>query len=177
MNNEIILIGMSRVGKSSVGKRLAEKRKIPFFDTDTLLEKKYLKPIKEIYKEFGEARFREFEYEVFSDILKHNQKKIIATGGGIVENSKNLCLLKQNKNVVFLNADCDFIFTRILSEIDKRQESPSFLSPAGITEIDTIKSNLQELYKSRLPLYKSVANTIITVDDKTIEMICSEILY
>lgn len=80
----IILIGFMGAGKSTVAKLLAEE----FTDLDKLIEEEIEMPIATFFELFGEADFRKIENEVFE--LAVQKDIIIATGGGIIENPKNL---------------------------------------------------------------------------------------
>lgn len=97
----IILIGFMGAGKSTVAKLLAEE----FTDLDKLIEEEIEMPIATFFELFGEADFRKIENEVFE--LAVQKDIIIATGGGIIENPKNLNVLDRASRVVFLTADFD----------------------------------------------------------------------
>ena len=83
----IYLIGMMGSGKSTVGKILAKKMAIPFIDLDHYIEVKNNKSITNIFKENGEAHFRELESDALSQI--EESTVLVACGGGIVQNKTN----------------------------------------------------------------------------------------
>ena len=85
MNDKnIFLIGMMGVGKSTVGELVSSIKSIPFFDMDIELEKLIDMSINNIFKEYGESRFRLIESSFFNEITKVNQY-VYATGGGIID--------------------------------------------------------------------------------------------
>ena len=85
----IYLIGMMGSGKSTVGNLVAQKMRLQFIDLDIEIENFIGKPIKEIFKKNSEEFFRKIE----SKCLKRQSKSIIACGGGIILDDKNLSLI------------------------------------------------------------------------------------
>ena len=132
----IFLIGFMGSGKTFLGKQIASKLKLPFFDFDNEIEKKTNFSITDIFKELGEKYFRDLETEL---LLKWEKTGIIATGGGIVENEVNRHFLKK-QNTVWLNPS----FEKILPRISK--SSRPFVKKLS-------KKELFELWQRRLPFY------------------------
>ena len=133
----IVLVGMPGCGKTTIGTLLAEKYGRKFVDTDSLIIEKTGKTIPEIFTEQGETVFRKIETEVAKDAGKE-KGLIIATGGGVIVTPENHDALRQNATVVFINRDIDVLPT------DGRPLSQ--------------KNNLHEMYKKRLPLYRSICH-------------------
>src|SRR4030042_261955 len=79
----VILIGFMGAGKTEIGKKLAEKLKMTYMDTDSLIEKEQGMSINDIFKESGEACFRDVETKVL-DSLKGTKKCVVSTGGGMI---------------------------------------------------------------------------------------------
>ena len=102
----IVLIGMPSSGKSTVGKELAKKLAKNFFDSDTEIEKITNMKIPDIFKTYGEKHFRELEAKVIAN-LSLKQSSVIATGGGVILNNRNVELLKENSFVVFLDRNIE----------------------------------------------------------------------
>src|SRR3990170_5402481 len=97
----IILIGFMGSGKSTVGETLATELKLPFFDTDDLVEARAGRAIKDIFRAEGEARFRILEKEVVKEVsLRPSQ--VIACGGGVVLDDENTRSLKEDGVLVYL---------------------------------------------------------------------------
>jgi len=103
----VVLVGMPGCGKTTVGKILAEKLNFGFIDTDDLIVEKYGN-ITEIFKNFGEKVFRDYETEVIKE-ASALQGKVIATGGGAVLRKENIDLLKENGKIYFLDRPLDKI--------------------------------------------------------------------
>ena len=149
----IILIGFMGAGKSTVAKLLAEE----FTDLDKLIEEEIEMPIATFFELFGEADFRKIENEVFE--LAVQKDIIIATGGGIIENPKNLNVLDRASRVVFLTADFDTLWKRI--SMDWQNVRP----------LAQDKEAAQLLFEKRMKDYSLVAHLPIDVTDKSPEQI------
>ena len=106
----LILIGMPGCGKSTIGAALARMTNRDFADTDTEIEKAAGMPIPAYFKKYGEEKFRLLETEVLAKLSSYSGY-VIATGGGIVTQERNLPLLRQNSTVIFLNRDLRMLET------------------------------------------------------------------
>ncbi len=146
----IVLIGMPSSGKSTVGNMLAEKLGRAFFDSDKLVESTQNMTILDIFKAEGEAYFRNCETEAVFELSKNNSS-VIATGGGVVLNKKNIELLKENGKVFFLDRPLEMLLTT-----DDRPLSSN-------------KADLEKRYNERYDLYRTSADVVIdgsgTVDE------------
>lgn len=107
----IVLIGFMGTGKSSVGKLLAYRLGKSFIDIDRKIEKEFGITIPEIFAQFGEESFREKEQAVVAKIARY-KNVVIATGGGVVLNPRNMELLRQKGIIVSLAANPDIILER-----------------------------------------------------------------
>lgn len=107
----IALTGFMAVGKSVVGKRLAQRLKRRFVDLDQAIEKKEGMTVSEIFDRKGENYFRQAEKSMLSDVLKKDGQ-VIATGGGAVMDQQNLDLLKQKALLVCLMARPETLLRR-----------------------------------------------------------------
>lgn len=111
-NKTIILTGMMGAGKSTVGSVLAKKLKLGFIDLDNLIEKTQKLTIPEIFRVFGEEKFREMECDVICGI-EPGKSLVISTGGGIVESKKNIEKLREIGRTYYLSAPYDVLYERI----------------------------------------------------------------
>ena len=152
----IVLVGMPGSGKSTVGKKLAASLNREFFDTDILIEQKEGISPAEIIKTKGEPAFRDIEASVCKE-LASKQGVIIATGGGAVLRKENVFNLKKN-GLIFV--------------IDR---STSFIKPTDDRPLSDSQDKLEQLYKTRYPVYTSAADYHI-VSDNNIEHTIEAIL-
>ena len=150
----IVLIGMPGSGKSSVGKRLAEKTGRIFYDLDQEIEYRESRSIPEIFRDEGEDYFRDIESAVASEIGQ-NTGAVISTGGGIINREENYYSLAENGRFVFLDRDVTDL------PVDGRPVSQAV--------------GVERLYEMRLPLYRGWADQEIDVNDLSIDEVVEKI--
>ena len=144
----IVLVGYRCSGKSTVGRRLAELWRLPFFDTDEAVERRAGMGIHQIFKTQGEAGFRRLESAVLRDI-DSTVPCVIATGGGIVATPHNHKRLRELGAVVFLHASPEVIRRRMLRR--EREDGPA-PSLSG----RNWKDEIEDMLAIRTPLYRAV---------------------
>lgn len=142
----IVLIGMPGSGKSTIGKALAEKLGKQFIDTDELITADY-GVVSDIFKEKGEACFRELESEKVK-LASQRSGCVIATGGGAVLKKENVRALRQNGVIFFLN--------RPLEDILPTDDRP----------LSSDREALMKRFEERYDIYVSSADFEIHVDGK-----------
>ncbi len=98
----IFIIGYMGAGKSTVGKRLANKLSIPFVDLDDAFEAKYRYSIPRFFEHFGEERFREFENQCLKEIILEHDTAVISTGGGTACSDRNMLLMNSEGTTVYI---------------------------------------------------------------------------
>jgi shikimate kinase len=108
----IALVGLMGVGKSSLGRRLAQALDLPFRDADEEIEKAAGRTIPEIFAERGEAEFRAGERRVIARLLDE-PPHVLATGGGAFVQEKTRAILKAKALTVWLKADIDTLARRV----------------------------------------------------------------
>jgi len=108
----IVLVGMMGVGKSSVGKRLAERMRLAFVDSDDEIEAAANMPIADIFEKYGEAHFRDGERRVIQRLI-NGPAKIIATGGGAFVDAETRQLIRRRAISVWLDADLNILVERL----------------------------------------------------------------
>ncbi len=161
----LFIIGMSRAGKTEIGKTLAERNNTGFFDTDAELEKKYGIPVSDVYKILGEKGFRCAE----TDILKktalrcENKDTVICTGGGIAENAEAAAFLKNSKRSVLIDTDAEIIFARIKKENEAGKGFPKFLGE-NLNNEEKAAAAFYAVYNRRIKIYRKIAAFIFLPD-------------
>lgn len=108
----IILIGFMGAGKSTVGRRLAAALNWKFIDIDSVIEEVTGMTVSNIFRRYGENRFRSEESLVVKKVCS-SQNCVISTGGGTVMNPENFGLLKQSGFVIYLYASLEEILKRV----------------------------------------------------------------
>lgn len=108
----IALVGLMGVGKSSVGRRLAQALNLPFHDADEEIERAAGRSVTDIFAELGEADFRAGEHRVIRRLLE-GPRHVLATGGGAFVNPETRALLKERAVTVWLKADLETLARRV----------------------------------------------------------------
>lgn len=114
----IALVGLMGVGKTSVGRRLAQRLRLAFVDSDAEIERAAGLAIREIFERFGEARFREGERRTIARLVA-GPPCVIATGGGAFVDAGTRALILERCVAVWLDADLDTLTERV-SRCDQR---------------------------------------------------------
>lgn len=146
--NNIVLIGMPGVGKSTIGVVLAKMLGYQFVDTDLVIQEKEGKLLCEIIDEVGTEGFIEVENRINSQI--EAEHAIIATGGSVVYGTEAMMHLKEIGTILYLRLPYEELNQR-LCDIKGR----------GVVLRDG--QTLRDLYEERVPLYEKYAD--ITVDE------------
>ena len=149
MEKNIVLIGFMGTGKSTVGMKLAERLKMEFVDMDREIEKVTGLTITQIFKKYGEIRFRS-EENLMAEKLARKSNLVIATGGGIVLQDKNIETLRQNGIIVCLDADPEEIFARVSRKKGSRPLLKKNLTVEDIKEMLAIRSPYYQCADFRL---------------------------
>ena len=119
MSRNICLYGMMGVGKTTVGRRLADRLNRGFVDTDDLIVQRAGRPIPVIFAEDGEAYFRALEHQVIRDIAAVDDL-VVSLGGGAVLSDANVAELLLSGLLVQLTAPADVLAERLRDEADGR---------------------------------------------------------
>ena len=147
----IIIVGMMGVGKSTIGKILAQSLNKEFYDIDDNIEKKYNMKVYEIFEDYGEKKFRDIEYKEIKSIQK-NCNAVIATGGGAFTNKKNISILNMTGLTLWLD-----VSPLIITERLKKNASNRPL----LKEAD-IEKYINDLLIKRNPYYAKANLTIVS---------------
>jgi shikimate kinase len=140
-NRPIVLVGLMGAGKTSVGRRLAEKLGIPFVDADHEIEAAAGKSIREIFADHGEAYFREGERRVIQRLIG-NGAQVLATGGGAYINDETRARIQEHGISVWLRASLPLLMKRV----GKRNDRPLLMT-------DDPEAVMRSLMESRYPVY------------------------
>jgi shikimate kinase len=163
----VILIGYRCTGKSTAGKKLAERLGRPFFDTDDLIEQQWGRTIAEIVKEGGWELFRREEKDVIQR-LSQEENAVIAAGGGTFDDEENANLMKKNGLFICLTGDVDTLTRRISAD-----RNSSHLRPP-LSDHDIYRETMMIL-KKRMPIYRQIADYTIDTSERTKGAVVDEI--
>jgi shikimate kinase len=153
-NRPIVLIGLMGAGKSSIGRRLAEKLDLPFIDADHEIEVAAGKTIPEIFADHGEAFFREGERRVIARLME-NGAQVLATGGGAYMNDETRGTIEARGVSIWLKAELPLLMRRVM----KRGGRP-------LLKGNDPEAVMKRLIEQRYPIY---AMADVTVESKDVQ--------
>ena len=162
MINQIYLVGPMGSGKSTMGRLLAKKLGLPYFDLDKLIEDQEKMSISDIFQKHNEKYFRDLE----SITLKQYSEEsnfVISTGGGCVLRDQNLNILRKGL-VIYLKISIETQFERV-----KNRTHRPLLN-------NLTKDTLVQLDKERGPLYSDISNIEVDVSNLNKEDVLSIII-
>ncbi|MCC6419541.1 MAG: shikimate kinase [Gemmataceae bacterium] len=148
----IFLVGYRGTGKSTVARLLAERLGWDWVDADAVLEERYGQTIRQIFAAEGETGFRDKEDAVLED-LSRGQRRVIATGGGVILRETNRQRLRAAGRVVWLVADARTIWERLQRDPTTGERRPA-LTVGGLAEVE-------QLLQVREPLYRACADLVV----------------
>ncbi|MFH0731092.1 MAG: shikimate kinase [Pseudomonadota bacterium] len=165
----IFLIGYRCTGKSTVGRGVAEKLNWKFVDADAELVSDQGCSIAQIVTQCGWEAFRRIEKSVLARLCE-SDNQIIATGGGVVLDGENVRCMKKNGPVIWLRASAETIYNRMTRDENTIASRPALTDKKTWDEIlDTISE--------RQPLYEAAMSGFVETDGKTVEAVCTEMVY
>ena len=144
----ITLIGMPFSGKTTIGKKLAEKLNYNFIDIDHHIENKYQMKLPDVVNKYGNDEFKIIEENAMLEMS--GNKNIFSTGGSVIYSEKGMKHLQEISNIVFLNVELEVLKSRInINDLKERgivfKEGQSF----------------DKLFEERVPLYKKFCTETI----------------
>tara|TARA_R110002074_G_scaffold79064_8_gene178530 strand:+ start:1110 stop:1628 length:519 start_codon:yes stop_codon:yes gene_type:complete len=166
---KIVLLGYMGSGKSTIGKKLADKIYHKFTDLDTYIENKEDKTIPEIFNEKGEIYFRKAEHKYLQEFLSENDSFVLSLGGGTPCYAGNMDIIINQNGVIsfYLQASIPTLKDRLINNSSKR---PLLASLSEEKLIEYIAKHLFE----RSVFYEKATHRI-NVNSKEIEAIVAEI--
>jgi len=160
----VALLGLRGAGKTTIGKQLARRLRVRFMELDRQIEKAADMSLAELFSLYGEDYYRRLERETLAEVLKDKRPMVLATGGGIVESTETYALLKKSAATVWLRAEPEDHWNRVVSQGDRR---PMADHPQAMAD-------LRALLAVREPLYASADHTVQT-SDRTADAIVDEL--
>ena len=142
MKQHLALVGFMAAGKSTIGKKLARKLKVAFFDTDEMIVAEH-GDVSDIFYNEGEKAFRTYELDAVSHVLDDGEPGVVALGGGALTHEPTSKLVKKRAYCVFIKVSPE-------KAAERMRNSPRIrplLGPAPAL------SKIKELYTKRMPQY------------------------
>jgi shikimate kinase len=164
MRGNVFLVGLMGAGKTTVGRIIARRLKLRFYDSDHEIERRCGVKIPLIFEIEGEPGFRAREQQAIAE-LTALQGIVLATGGGAVLDEENRRRLSAGGTVVYLQARPEDLFERV------RQDRNRPLL-AGTDAL----ARLRELHVQRDPLYRAVADLVIETGTQSVQALARELV-
>lgn len=161
----IFLVGPMGAGKSTIGRELADKLHLEFFDSDQEIERRTGADIAWVFDLEGEEGFRKREESVIEE-LTEKQGIVLATGGGSVISSQIRNRLSARGIVVYLETSIDKQVAR--TQRDRRR-------PLLQTSEDS-RDVLERLAQERNPMYEDVSDVVVQTDDQSAKVVANKII-
>ena len=157
-----IFVGAPGAGKSTVGRRVAERLGIPFADSDALIEKRAGKSVADIFIDDGEGEFRRLEREEVARALEDFDGVLSLGGGAILDPQTRSALLDQR--VVWLQVD----LSHATSRVGMNSARPLLLG--------NVRGTMLAMLEQRTPLYAEVASDIVDTNGRGIKDVVGQVV-
>jgi XRE family aerobic/anaerobic benzoate catabolism transcriptional regulator len=148
----VALLGLRGAGKTTIGKRLAKRLRVPFVELDRRIEEAAELTLAEVFSMHGEDYYRQLERHALERVLQDRQPIVLATGGGLVTSPDTYGLLRRSAVTVWLRATPEDHWNRVLRQGDRRL----------IGNHPQAMARLQALLETREALYASADHRIDT---------------
>lgn len=162
----IYLVGFMGCGKSTIGKKLANRLGYHFIDLDIYIEQKYMSPIAAIFQKQGEAHFRQLESKSLHEIQGFGQ--VIATGGGTACFYDNMDWMNRQGTTIYLELSPEALFSRLVNVKYKRPSTKDLSD-------EELKQFIIQKLDERKPFYEQAQLQLNAFLPELIEKIVEEI--
>jgi shikimate kinase len=163
-HGNLYLVGMMGAGKTTVGRLLARRLKLRFFDSDHEIEARCGVKIPVIFEIEGERGFRARETQAIAELTALDGI-VLATGGGVVLAEENRSRLAARGTVVYLRATPEHLYERVRQ--DRNRPLLAGGDPLG---------RLRELYRERDPLYSALADLVVDTGRQSVQVLARGLL-
>jgi shikimate kinase len=146
----VSLVGLPGSGKTTVGRQLAKRLRLPFVDSDHEIEERIGEPIRLFFEKHGETRFRDLEEQVLRELCVESSSCVLSTGGGAVLRPGSRKALHDSGQVVYLKSNPEELFRRLRHD----QSRP-------LLQVADPLAKLRDLFATRDPLYREAAHFVM----------------
>ncbi len=144
----VALVGLMGVGKTTVGRRLARRLDVPFYDSDEEIELASGRTVAGYFRDHGEAAFRDGERRVIERLLD-GTPMVLATGGGAFITEATRAVLNERATTIWLKGD----FETIMERVSRKDTRP-------LLQVENPRARMRELMDERYPIYAKAHITV-----------------
>jgi len=162
----VALLGLRGAGKTTLGRRAAEKQGLPFVELDDVIEEAAGLNLAEIFSLHGESYYRRLEVQCLTELLGNGRASLVALSGGVVQNAEAFELARRRCTTVWLQARPEDHMARVLAQGDRRP----------ISDRADAMAELRAILKGREPLYRLADHRVRTSglsEDEAVEVLSS----
>ena len=160
----IFLIGFMGCGKSTVASKLNQMYGMHVVEMDQEISNRQKMSIPDIFEQYGEEYFRDLESNLLQEI-QTGTNQVVSCGGGVVLRAKNVAEMRKNGRIVLLTAKPENVLRRVRENDDR----PILKGRKTVKDIT-------ELMEARREKYEEAADIVVATDDKSVSVICEEIM-
>lgn len=173
----VTLIGIKHCGKSTLAALLAEKKGFPLVDIDNLIEKNVGMSVRSFFGSFGKDAFMQEEKKACKQIIdEYPDNTIIASGGGICDNSEALAILKEKTKFIFIDAPEKLIVERIIQKSKEMGSYPAYIAKGNPQNEEDVFAIFHPIFLERRQKYEALADVVFEADTRTPFSLAEEIL-
>jgi shikimate kinase len=160
----VFLVGLMGAGKTTVGRILARRLRLRFYDSDQEVERRCGVKIPVIFEIEGEAGFRAREQQALAELTALHGI-VLATGGGAVLSQENRERLAAGGTVIYLNARPEDLYARVRNDRNR----PLLATPDPL-------ARLRELHAQRDALYRGIADLVVDTGAQSVQFLAQELV-
>jgi XRE family aerobic/anaerobic benzoate catabolism transcriptional regulator len=160
----VALLGLRGAGKTTIGKRLARRMRVPFVELDRRIEEAANMNLGELFSLHGEAYYRRLERDALEAVLDERKSMVLAAGGGIVTASETYALLRRSSTTVWLRATPEDHWNRVLRQGDRR---PMADHPQAMADLRGLLAARESLY--------AAADHVVDTSSRSVERVVADV--
>ena len=161
----VALLGVRGAGKSTVGRQVAESLGMDFVELDARIEALAGLSLAEIFAIHGEPYYRRIEYEALTELIAEGRSAVVATGGSVVAHEESWELLREHSRTVWLRADAQEHWDRVIAQGDHR---PMNENPEAFAQLEALLQNRAPKYAEAEVVVETSRRTLNSVIDDVI---------
>ena len=164
-SERIALVGLRGAGKSTIGRLLADRFGVPFFELDGLVEQASGLSLSMIFDLYGQPGFRRFERQCLDDLLRSQSRFVVAAGGSLVLEPATYRTLLSSCYTMWLQATPEEHMARVVAQGDMR---PMAHNPEAMSDLQRILGEREQLYRQ--------ADAIVNTSKRSVDQVVAECL-